>query len=179
MKFTSIALLTAALAFTAGAGSALANDQSSTHENTRNEASPHATDSAHDNSFQVNEQFSRTVGDNCQYSGALRGHVDVVHRTGFMATNRYSPDLRLSGEVRCPAGQTQRVTTRSIRGTEMSQAELQRAVESEGRIDVTQRGRVCTVSPSIAWRNDRIIVGPTFAQSCRNVAQGGGPVRRE
>lgn len=120
----------------------------------------------------VNEPFARRVADGCTYSGSLQGRVEV--RRGMFTGERFRPRLSISGTFRC-ADRVQQLPSQPYRAGWMTAGDLERGVETAGRISIQHGSRMCTVAPRVALLHAHLVAQSVFTSSCEP-ARGGGPL---
>jgi hypothetical protein len=122
----------------------------------------------------VNKSFDRVVADGCHYEGTVQGVVGEFPSGRVPGETRYNGSLALQGQLSCPDGTWQPIGPLVIHRHGCRRGDLARAIESSGRTAVEHAGRVCTVTPTVAWHRGALVIDDTFSQSCSS-AVGGGP----
>lgn len=128
--------------------------------------------------YSIDERFSRTVADNCTYTGRLTGRVHQVAVQPGSRRVYYRPDLTLTAEVQCPGEAPQRLEPQVISAPRLTRGELEEFVEARGRMVLSHAGRICTVTPEFEFEANRLVAGESVNESCE-LARGGGPVMTE
>jgi hypothetical protein len=125
----------------------------------------------------INARFQETVGDNCQYSGTIRGTIREANVAGATADNatQMTPDLRIQATLSCPSGnvQQQQTVKATLRGPQYAREQLAQTIQERARIFTSRNGQVCSYAPRLAFDSGRL-ASNGIAQSCMT-ARGGGP----